>query len=370
MVDFLNLKRINFIHNEAIKSAIDRVLKNGRYILGEETENFELEFAKYCGVSHCIGVGNGLDALQLILKALNIGSGDEVIVPGNTFIATWLAVSYAGATPVGVDPCLDTFNIDPTLIERVITPKTKAIIAVHLYGYPADMDAIHDIAVKYNIKVIEDAAQSHGALYKNKKTGSLSHAAAFSFYPGKNLGALGDAGAVTTNDADLAFKLRKLRNYGSSIKYEHSLPGVNSRLDELQAAILREKLVHLDNENKIRNNIANKFLNEITNTSIILPKTISNSNSSSAWHLFVIRTKNRSDLIKHLDSKGIVSLIHYPKPNHLQDVYKNVYKKKYENDLYITELISKEILSIPLDFSSSEIELNTIIDAINYKHFN
>lgn len=365
MIDFLNLKRINLLHDEAIRSAIDRVLKKGRYILGEETENFELEFAKYCGVSYCVGVGNGLDALHLILKAMNIGSGDEVIVPGNTFIATWLAVSYSGATPVGVDPCIDTFNIDPNLIERVITPKTKAIIAVHLYGNPADMDAIHEIADKYNLKVIEDAAQAHGAIYRDKKTGSLSHAAGFSFYPGKNLGALGDAGAITTNDADLAIKLRKLRNYGSPTKYEHSLAGFNSRLDEIQAAILREKLFHLDNENTIRKNIANKFLNEITNDSFILPKI--NKNSSSAWHLFVIRTKNRIDLIKYLDSKGISSLIHYPKPNHLQDVYKNIYRKKYDKDLFITELISKEILSIPLDFSSSETELNTIIDAFNYK---
>ena len=363
MIEFLNLKRINNFYENEIKNAIDRVLKSGRYILGEETEKFETEFANYCGVNHCIGVSNGLDALHLILRAYGIGKGDEVIVPGNTFIATWLAVSYTGAKPIGVDPLIDSYNIDPRLIEKAITHKTKAIIAVHLYGLPAQMNEINNLARKYNLKLIEDAAQSHGAIFNGKKTGSLSDAGAFSFYPGKNLGALGDAGAITTNDIELNVKLRKLRNYGSSLKYEHTLSGFNCRIDEIQAAILRIKLPHLDCNNKIRFDIATRYINEIKNDKIILPKFFKNSISS--WHLFVIRSKSRNDLINYLEVNNINTLIHYPFPNHLQKAYSRKYKKISNNDLIITETIANEIMSIPIDINTSKDEISFIIDKIN-----
>ena len=255
-ISFLDLKEINMQHFNEYEKAFDRVLNSGWFILGKEVEAFEKEFAEYCNVKHCIGVGNGLEALHLILRAYDIGEGDEVIVPSNTYIATWLAVSYAGAKPVPVEPDIRTYNIDPSLIENKITDKTKAIIAVHLYGQPADMDNINKIAKKYNLKVIEDSAQAHGALYKGEKTGSLGDASGFSFYPGKNLGALGDGGAITTNDDDLAKKIQVLRNYGSEKKYHNEVKGYNSRLDEVQAAFLRIKLRALDEDNKKRKEVA------------------------------------------------------------------------------------------------------------------
>lgn len=363
MVEFLNLKRINDFYAPQIQAAIDRVLKSGRYILGEETQGFEIEFASYCGVKNCIGVGNGLDALHLILKAYDIGVGDEVIVPGNTFIATWLAVSYTGATPVGVDPRIDTYNIDPDLIEQAITPNTKAIIAVHLYGRPADMHTIKVIAAKHKLKVIEDAAQAHGASMDGIKTGALSDAAAFSFYPGKNLGALGDGGAITTHDDELAKKLRMLRNYGSVVRYEHSLAGFNSRLDEIQASILRAKLSDLDATNQARTRIASRYLSEIKNPLCQLPNV--NEQQKSAWHLFVIETTQRQALIDKLAADGIHTLIHYPKPCHLQDVYSKPQSFKSSQPLKISEMLSNNILSIPMDPSMTAIEVDQVIESIN-----
>jgi dTDP-4-amino-4,6-dideoxygalactose transaminase len=363
MVEFLNLKRINDSYDPQIQAAIERVLKSGRYILGDETNHFESEFANYCGVKHCIGVGNGLDALHLILKAYGIGPGDEVIVPGNTFIATWLAVSYTGATPVGVDPHVETYNIDPSLIKQAITAKTKAIIAVHLYGRPADMQAIKAIANKYGLKIIEDAAQAHGATLDGVKTGGLGDAAAFSFYPGKNLGALGDGGAVTTNDDDLANTIRMLRNYGSTVRYEHSLAGFNTRLDEIHAAILRAKLSHLDTANQARTFIANRYLSEINNSLCILPKAL--EHKKSAWHLFVIQTAERQALVNHLSSNGVHTLIHYPKPCHLQAPYIKTSAFRSATVLKITEELSKNILSIPMDPSMSKSEVDHVINSIN-----
>lgn len=363
MIEFLNLKRLNNFYDHQIKNAVSRVLESGRYILGEEALLFENEFALYCGVKYCIGVGNGLDALHLILKAYDIGVGDEVIVPGNTFIATWLAISYTGAIPVGIDPHIDSYNIDPDLIEEAITPNTKAIIAVHLYGRPADMLAINIIADKYNLKVIEDAAQAHGALCNGVKTGALSDAAAFSFYPGKNLGAIGDAGAITTNDDALAVKLRMLRNYGSSIRYEHTYAGLNSRLDEVQAAILRVKLLDLDRSNLVRTSIANRYLSEIKNPLCQLP--LADDKFKSAWHLFVIQTNYRQQLIDNLNSNSIHTLIHYPKPCHLQDAYTNTGKFRLINHLDISESLSNKVLSIPMDPSMSSNEVDQVIHSVN-----
>jgi dTDP-4-amino-4,6-dideoxygalactose transaminase len=363
MVEFLNLKRINNSYEPQIHTAIERVLKSGSYILGDETHHFESEFATYCGVKHCIGVGNGLDALHLILKAYGIGPGDEVIVPGNTFIATWLAVSYTGATPVGVDPHVDTYNIDPALIEQAITTKTKAIIAVHLYGRPADMQAIKEITNKHGLKIVEDAAQAHGATLGGDKTGRLGDAAAFSFYPGKNLGALGDGGAVTTNDEDLANAIRMLRNYGSTVRYEHSLAGFNTRLDEIQAAILRAKLIHLDAANQTRTHIANRYLSEIKNPFCILPKTLKQQKSS--WHLFVIQTAKRHALLNHLSANGVRTLIHYPKPCHLQAAYSKPGAFRFASVLKVSEELSQNILSIPMDPSMPKSEVDHVIDSIN-----
>jgi dTDP-4-amino-4,6-dideoxygalactose transaminase len=363
MVDFLNLKRINDSHEPQIQAAIQRVLKSGRYILGDETLQFESEFATYCGVKHCIGVGNGLDALHLILKAYGIGSGDEVIVPSNTFIATWLAVSHTGATPVAVDPRLDTFNIDPDLIEEAISPNTKAIIAVHLYGRPADLHAIRNIAHKYGLKIIEDAAQAHGATLFGRKVGSLGDAAAFSFYPGKNLGAMGDAGAVTTDDDELANMIRMLRNYGSIARYEHPLDGSNSRLDEIQAAILRAKLNYLDEENLARVGVANRYLTEIKNPLFQLPT--EDVNQKSVWHLFVVRTQVRQAVINKLILEGVQTLIHYPKPCHLQSAYSKAHSFRTSRSLDKSETLSKSILSIPMDPSMSESEVDQVIRSIN-----
>jgi len=342
MIEFLNLKKINEPYQDEILGAIENVMSSGRYILGEQTNLFESEFATYCGVKHCIGVGNGLDALTLILRALDIGPGDEVIVPSHTFIATWLAVSYVGAIPVAVEPDPKTYNIDPTRIEASITKKTRAIIAVHLYGQPADMNSIMSIAKAYDLRVIEDAAQSHGALYYGKRTGALGFAAAFSFYPGKNLGALGDGGAVTTDDSDLALKIRMLRNYGSIVKYEHDFKGVNSRLDEIQACILRIKLRNLDADNQSRSKIADYYSKTI-NASIFEVPFVSD-NINPVWHLFVIRSTERNKVVAKLDAAGIGHMIHYPIACHKQQAYKNL----YNNSFPLAELIASEILSIPI----------------------
>lgn len=326
-----------------LDAAYDRVMTSGWYLLGREAEAFEEEFAAFCGVKHCIGVGNGLDALHLILRAMDIGAGDEVIVPSNTYIATWLAVSYAGACPVPVEPDETTYNIDPRLIEAAITPRTKAILAVHLYGQPADMDPINDLARKYGLRVIEDAAQAHGARYKGRRAGSLGDAAGFSFYPGKNLGAFGDGGAVTTNEDALAGRLRRLRNYGSSVKYYHDEKGYNSRLDELQASFLRVKLRHLDAWNKRRGRIADFYTGRLAERELVLPAVA--AGTEPVWHLYVIRSCQRELLTRLLDQQGIGWLIHYPVPPHRQLAYRESHGTLH---LPLAELLSSQIISLPL----------------------
>ena len=342
-VPFLDIKASYLELQEELDATYHRVMESGWYILGKEVEAFEAEFAAYCGVKHCIGVGNGLDALHLILRALDIGPGDEVIVPSNTFIATWLAVSYAGATPVPVEPDERTYNIDPSRIEAAITAKTKAIIPVHLYGQPADMDQINEIASRYNLKVIEDAAQAHGACYKGKRTGGLGIAAGFSFYPGKNLGAFGDGGAITTNDEALAANIRMLGNYGSQIKYHHDARGFNSRLDELQAAFLRVKLKYLDEWNRRRNVLASEYNEKLQDVpGILLPFTP--EWADPVWHLFVIQCCKRELLAKAFDNTGVGWLIHYPLPPHLQRAYDGI----INDGLPIAESIAKRVISLPI----------------------
>jgi dTDP-4-amino-4,6-dideoxygalactose transaminase len=344
MISFLDLKGLHESIADELHDAFQRVVASGTYILGQEVEEFEREFAEYCGSGYSIGVANGLDALHLILRALKVGPTDEVIVPADTFIATWLAVSYTGARiiPVEVDA---NHNIDATRIEAAITPKTKAIIAVHLYGTPADMDEICAIANRHNIALIEDAAQAHGATYKNKRCGSIGHAAAFSFYPGKNLGAIGDGGCITTSDAALADKIKCLRNYGSRQKYRHEVIGYNSRLDELQAAILRIKLRHLDSWNANREAIAGHYISELSGLNIRLPSFL--DDRQSCWHLFVIETKNRDVIADRLSLEGIQTGIHYPTPPHCQPAYQHLDFSLY--DLRATEARSKNLLSLPID---------------------
>ena len=352
------------MHNEIereIKEKFNEVYKKNWFIQGEELKMFEQEFAQYCHTQYCVGCGNGLDALFLILKAYGIGTGDEVIVPSNTFIATALAVSYVGATPVFVEPTLESYTIDVTKIEEKITKKTKAIMAVHLYGQPADMDTINTIAKKYNLKVIEDAAQAHGALYKGKKVGSLGDAAGFSFYPGKNLGALGDGGAVVTNDEELSEKIRALGNYGSDYKYHHIYQGNNSRLDEMQAAFLRIKLRHLERWNEGRRSIAEQYNNNIKNEAIILPKEM--TDTKHVYHIYAIRSNAREDLQKYLDEKGIGTNKHYPIPIHKQGAYKEM--SIPDGCLPMAEEISKTELSIPMYYGMKQEDIVAIIDAIN-----
>jgi dTDP-4-amino-4,6-dideoxygalactose transaminase len=327
-VPFLELKPAYLELKDELDAAYHRVMDSGWYLLGRELEAFESEYAQYCGVRHCLGVGNGLDAIHLILRGYDIGPGDEVIVPSHTFIATWLGVTFAGATPVPVEVNPQTYNLDPSLIERAITPRTKAILAVHLYGQTADMDPILEIARRHKLKVVEDAAQAHGARYKGRRAGSLGDAAAFSFYPGKNLGAFSDAGAVTTSDPQLADRMARLRNYGAKVKYQHEEVGLNSRMDELQAAFLRVKLPHLDEWNARRSKIAEQYLSQLSDLSSqvfsvsgfqLLPKVP--SWASPVWHLFVIRHPQRDLLQKNLTEAGIGTLIHYPVPPHRSGAY-------------------------------------------------
>lgn len=340
-IDFLSLKQVNAPYESDIRDAIGRVIDSGWYVLGEETRAFEQEFADYCGVAHCIGVANGLDALHLILRAYGIGPGDEVIVPANTFIATWLAVSQTGARIVPVEPDERTANIDPARIEAAVTPRTRAIMPVHLYGQPADVAPIAAIAQRHGLRVIEDAAQAHGATWRGRRAGSLGDAAGFSFYPGKNLGALGDGGAITTNDGVLAETLRKLRNYGASVKYRHDLAGQNSRLDDIQAAVLRVKLRHLDADNARRAALAAVYLNGLSGVPVGLPHWL--EDVTPVWHLFVIRTGARAALQAHLASQGIATQIHYPTPNHRQPAY----AAEAWPDMPITDRLQSEVLSLP-----------------------
>lgn len=349
------------MHNELkeeLKETFENVLNSNWFIKGKELSEFEREFASYCGSKFCIGCGNGLDALMLILRAYDIGEGDEVIVPANTFIATALAVSYVGAKPILVDNN-NLYNIDYTKIEEKITKNTKAIIAVHLYGMPADMDEINKIAKKYNIIVIEDAAQGHGALYKGKKVGSLGDAAAFSFYPGKNLGALGDGGAVVTNNEEVAKKVSTLGSYGSSKKYHHTLKGVNSRLDEMQAAFLRKKLKNLDRWNDDRKRIANYYLENINNDKVILPKV--NDEMISSWHLFVIRVDERDRFLEYLNENDIEALIHYPIPVHKQEAYREMNDKVYK----LAEKYAEKIVSLPIWYGMTDDMLKYVCNKIN-----
>lgn len=362
MIEFLKLKDVNEPHLPQLREAVERVLQSGRYLLGAETEAFEAEFAQYCGVRHCIGVGNGLDALHLILRAMDIGPGDEVIVPGHTFIATWLAVSYAGADIVPVEPDAATCNIDPGRIEAVIGPRTKAIIAVHLYGQPADMAAINALAQRHGLRVIEDAAQAHGSRYDGRRVGGLSHAAGFSFYPGKNLGALGDGGAVTTNDDELAARLRKLRNYGSTVRYHHDEVGVNSRLDEMQAAMLRAKLPKLDEENQRRAAIAARYLERLAPLPVQLP--FVHQKVTPVWHLFVIRHAQRDSIQQALGRQGIGSLIHYPVAVHRQAAYTSGRYAREWPRLPLSESMAAQVLSLPMGPTLSDGDVDAVVHAL------
>lgn len=353
------------MHNEIreeLDKAYERVIENSHFIQGEECKKFEEEYATYCGTKYCVGVATGLDAILLILRAMDIGVGDEVIVPSNTFIATALAVSYAGAKPVFVEPEIETYNIDVHKIEDKITDKTRAIIAVHLQGRSADMDSINSIARKYGLKVIEDAAQAHGAKYKGIRVGALSDAAAFSFYPGKNLGALGDGGCITTNDKGIADKVRALGNYGSDYKYHHIYQGVNSRLDEMQAAFLRVKLPHLDHWNEQRRIVAEKYFAGINNPLIILPCKATEK-YEHIYHVFVIRCEHRDKLESYLLDRGINTVKHYPIPIHMQIAYKNLNIR--EGELPIAEKISKTVLSIPMYYGMTDEEVNYVIECLN-----
>lgn len=343
-IPFLDLRAAYLELAPELDEAYRRVMQSGWFILGGEVDAFEREFADYCDAKQCIGVGNGLEALHLILRAMEIGPGDEVIVPTNTYIATWLAVSYAGATPVAVEPDRRTFNLDSARIEAAITPRTRAIIAVHLYGQPADMDPIIEIANRHNLRVIEDAAQAHGARYKGRCAGSLGDAAGFSFYPGKNLGALGDGGAVTTDDENLAARIRVLRNYGSSIKYHNELKGYNSRLDELQAAFLRVKLSHLDAWNARRSAIADSYGEALRDSGLTLP--FVPEWADPVWHLYVVGSMQRDLLQQQLAGQGIGTMIHYPIPPHLQPAYAD--QGMRTGDFPVAEKMADQVISLPI----------------------
>jgi dTDP-4-amino-4,6-dideoxygalactose transaminase len=344
-IPFLDLKAINQSHRPALQAAFERVLASGWYILGQEVASFEQRFAAYCGAAHGIGVANGLDAIMLILKGYGIGPGDEVIVPSNTFIATWLAVSQCGATPVPVEPVEASFNLDPARVEAAITPRTRAILAVHLYGQPADMAPLMALARKHDLKLVEDAAQAHGARCHGKRTGTLGHAAAFSFYPGKNLGALGDGGGVVTDDAALDATIRTYRNYGSQKKYHNEVQGFNSRLDELQAAFLTVKLEALDEDNRQRQAIAAQYGELLAGIDGLgLPATP--DWADPVWHLYVVRHARRDALAERLAAAGIGTIVHYPVPPHLQPAYAELGFR--EGDFPIAEAIHREVLSLPI----------------------
>ena len=363
LIPFLDLKKVNAQYRDALITACTRVIDGGWYIHGGECENFEKKFASYCGTKYAIGTANGLDALSLIIRAYKelgiLKEGDEVIVQANTYIASILAISENNLVPVLVEPDINTYNIDIDKIEEKITSITKAILVVHLYGQVVQMTEILELAKKYNLKVIEDSAQAHGAYYKDKRVGNLGDASGFSFYPGKNLGALGDGGAVTTNDKELVSIIKALRNYGSHKKYENLYKGVNSRLDEIQAAILNIKLADLDQSNQKRSTIANYYLENIKNEAIILPAIA--KNSSHVWHLFVIRTKKRDILQKYLSDYGIETMIHYPIPLYKQKAYREIQYKRFP----IAEQIHAEILSIPISPVLTLDKAKTIVDAIN-----
>ena len=359
-VPFLELRPAYIELKAEIDAAVARVMDSGWYILGPEVEAFEREFADYCQAADCVGLADGLDALHLALKAMGVGPGDEVIVPSNTYIATWLAVSQCGATPIPVEPDERTYNINPALIEQAITASTKVILPVHLYGQPADMDAIMAIAKRHGLLVLEDAAQAHGAEYKGRKIGAHGDVVAWSFYPGKNLGALGDGGAITTDNAELADKIRVLRNYGSRVKYVNEVQGFNSRLDPIQAAVLRVKLKHLNAWNARRAVLAEHYLQGLKDTDLLLP--FVPGWAKPAWHLFVVRVKQRDALQKHLEQNGVGSLIHYPIPPHLQQAYADA--GYLQGAFPLAEAMADEVLSLPMGPHLTENQMNECIACV------
>jgi dTDP-4-amino-4,6-dideoxygalactose transaminase len=364
MVPFLDLRATYLEIKTEVDEAVQRVLNSGWYILGGEVTAFETEFANYCEASHCVSVANGLDALHLALRAMGVGPGDEVIVPSNTYIATWLAVTQCGATPVPVEPRSDTHNLDPELIERAITAKTKVIAPVHLYGLPADLDPILEISKSRGLRVLEDGAQCHGARYKGRKIGQHGDAVAWSFYPGKNLGAFGDGGAVTTNDASLAQQIQVLRNYGSREKYVNEVAGYNSRLDPIQAAVLRVKLGHLDRWNVRRARIASRYLLELSGSGLTLPTVP--SWADPAWHLFVVQSDDRDQLRLQLEQKGVGTLIHYPIPPHKQRAYSQL---QLTTQLPIAEALSSRVLSLPIGPHLSDSQVDEVVAAVRAATF-
>ena len=359
-VNFLDLQAAYTELQSETDAAIKRVLKSGWYILGEEVDSFEQEYATYCEARYCVGVANGLDALHLGLLAMGVGKGDEVIVPSNTYIATWLAVSQCGATPIPVEPDARTYNIDPMGIEAAITPHTKVILPVHLYGQPADMDPILAVARKHGLKVLEDGAQAHGARYKGKRIGTHGDIVTWSFYPGKNLGAYGDGGAITTNDAEFAERIRVLRNYGSRMKYVNDVRGFNSRLDSIQAAALRVKLKVLDEWNTRRAAIANRYQAELADFGLVLP--FVPEWAEPAWHLYVVQYPQRDILQKQLDDAGISTLIHYPIPPHLQRAYSS--SGYVKGDLPIAEKMAVQLLSLPIGPQLKKEEIDCVISTL------
>ena len=359
MIKFLDLEKINNRFREEIDLCIKSILDKGWYLQGEWDKKFEDNFAKFCGVKHCIGCANGLDALNLIIRGFEFGVGDEIIVPANTYIASILAISENGCTPVLVEPSIDTYNINSDLIEDKITSKTKAIMVVHLYGQAVQMEKIWELAKKYNLKIIEDSAQAHGAYYSSKRVGNLSDASGFSFYPGKNLGCMGDGGCVTTNDDELAARIRAIANYGSDRKYHHIYKGINSRLDEIQAAVLDIKLRYLDSDNSRRREISKFYRENIKNTKIVLPKVY--DENSHVWHVFAVRTENRDEFQEYLDNNGIQTIIHYPTPPHKQDAY-----KEWKNLSFpITEDIHKTIISLPISPVMTDDEVKKVVEVVN-----
>ncbi|CAM3758001.1 DegT/DnrJ/EryC1/StrS aminotransferase family protein [Mucilaginibacter galii] len=363
MIKFLDLHKLNDKYRADFDKAFKRVLDSGWYILGKEVSDFETEFAKYCGCKHAIGVANGLDALILIIRAYKelgyFNDGDEILVPANTYIASILAISANNLVPILIEPDIFTYNIDPKLISEKITSKTKAILPVHLYGQLCNMSEVVAIAKKHNLIIIEDCAQSHGASFNGTKAGNFGDAAGFSFYPGKNLGALGDAGAITTNNDELATVIRALLNYGSEVKYKNHYKGTNSRLDELQAALLGVKLKALDDETSVRRSVANRYLKGINNSKVILP-TVANE-YGHVWHLFVVRVEDRSEFQRYLTDNNIQTVIHYPIPPHKQHAYKEWNHLSYP----ISEKIHNEVLSLPLSPVMTDDEVKKVIEVIN-----
>lgn len=359
MIKFLDLHKINERFRKEIDERLKNILDCGWYLQGKENDSFAQNFANYCGTKYALGVANGLDAINLMIKAYGFSNGDEIIVPANTFIATILAVSQNNCTPVFVEPNINTYCIDPDLIEEKITEKTKAIIVVHLYGQAVQMEKIWALAEKYNLKIIEDSAQAHGAFYQGKRVGNLGDASAFSFYPGKNLGAMGDAGGITTNDPELFEKVKAIANYGSDYKYHHIYKGTNSRLDEFQAAILDVKLKYLDDDNARRREIAKYYRENIKNPKITLPQVY--DENAHVWHVFVVRCDNRESLQKHLETNGIQTNIHYPTAPHRQGAYKELESM----NLPITEKIHNEVLSLPISPVMTCEEIKKIVEVIN-----